>query len=81
VWRNIVPLCRTDATLVIRFGGIHDRKADPISVLRTSMEGSGWSIIAVRPAGSAAAGRRQALHFLGDRKAPREENDVWARLT
>ncbi|MBV9279205.1 MAG: DNA modification methylase, partial [Chloroflexi bacterium] len=78
VWRNVASICRPGARLVVRFGGIHDRRADPLSILKASLEGSGWSILRVEPAGSAAAGRRQALHFLGESRAPREEYDLWA---
>jgi hypothetical protein len=80
VWRNAAAVCLPGAQLIVRFGGIHDRKADAFCILERSMEDSGWLVTRVRPAGTAAAGRRQATHFLGRHHAPKEEHDVWARL-
>ena len=78
VWRNVGSVCAPDAHLVVRFGGINDRKADPLGILMTSFEGTGWSVLRCEPAGSAARGRRQALHFAHCRNRAIEEHDVWA---
>jgi hypothetical protein len=81
VWRNTASVSTSDAHLIIRFGGINDRKVDPLSILRHSFIDSGWQIEKEESAGSASAGRRQALHFSHVSKNAIEEFDVWARLT
>ncbi len=63
---------------VVRFGGINDRKADPLSIIEASLRGSGFEVRAVTPAGSASSGQRQALHFARSSGEAREEHDVWA---
>ncbi len=63
---------------MVRFGGINDRKADPLSIIETSLEGSGFEIQSIEPAGSASNGQRQALHFSRSNAQAREEHDVWA---
>lgn len=74
VWRNVGKISAPGARLVVRFGGINDRKADPLSIIKMSLEGSGFELQAIKPAGSASSGQRQALHF----SRPSEEHDVWA---
>lgn len=64
--------------LVVRFGDINDRKANPLSIIEMSLKGSGFEIQAVKPAGSASSGKRQALHFSNLRAEAREEHDIWA---
>ena len=66
------------AQLVVRFGGINDRNADPLRILRLSLEDSGWRIKKAESAGFASRGRRQALHINNSIKDAREEYDVWA---
>lgn len=78
VWSNVGNVCTHDAQLVIRFGGINDRKADPLQILRQSLENSGWAINKIKSAGFASSGRRQALHIKSSIKEAREEYDVWA---
>jgi hypothetical protein len=78
VWCNLIPVCEPEATLVIRFGGIRDREVDPLELLRTSLQGSGWELVRVDSAGSAELGRRQALHFRERPGKTIEEYDVWA---
>lgn len=80
VWRNAASVSTPDAHLIVRFGGINDRKADPLSILSQSFTDSGWQIEKAESAGSASAGRRQALHFSNVSKNAIEEFDVWARL-
>jgi hypothetical protein len=77
VWRNVGALAAGDARMVIRFGGINDRKADPLSVIRSSLAGSSWRIDSTEPAGTAAKGRRQALHFARTNNRALEEHDIW----
>jgi len=78
VWRNARSACSPDARLVVRFGGINDRKVEPLSLLKASLSDSGWRITEVRAAGSALRGKRQAVHFSGQQHTPLAEYDVWA---
>jgi hypothetical protein len=81
VWMNVAAVTAPDAQLIVRFGGIGDRKLDPLSIVKSSIKESGWKIATVKPAGTAASGKRQALHFARTSTAPRDEYDVWARRT
>jgi hypothetical protein len=78
VWLRAARAAVTGARLVVRFGGINDRKVDPLDVLKASLVGSGWQTITIRSAGSAAVGRRQALAFAAVQVAARDEYDLWA---
>jgi DNA methylase len=78
VWRQAGKACRPGARLVVRYGGIHDRKAAPMVILLSSLHGSGWRVQTHVGAGSAAAGRRQSLHFAREQRRAMEERDVWA---
>lgn len=79
VWTNVGRACADEAHMVIRFGGINDRKADPLEILQASLTDTSWSLESIIPAGSAAEGRRQALHIKNAVKAAREEHDVWLK--
>lgn len=79
VWRNAATVCTDDARLVIRFGGITDRRANPLDLVKSSLAGSGWRIATIRKAGSAMEGKRQADTFLRTKTTPLVEYDVWAR--
>lgn len=78
VWENVGSVCQPGAQLVVRFGGINDRKADPLQIIMTSLQGTGWTVRRCDPAGSASHGRRQALHFAHCKSRAIEEHDVWA---
>lgn len=78
VWRNAAARSRSGARMVIRFGGINDRRAEPLLVIRQSLNASGWDVLTIRSAGLATAGKRQAIHFGPRVSSPREEFDVWA---
>lgn len=78
VWRLAAGCSTPRARLVIRFGGINDRRVDPITVIRRSLDSSGWKITTIRGAGCASAGKRQAVHFRRHALSPREEYDIWA---
>ena len=80
VWTNVARVCSEDAKLVIRFGGIRDRNAEPLEIIKTSLHNSAWRISTMRDAGSADAGKRQADSFLINRSKPMTEYDIWARL-
>lgn len=64
--------------MVIRFGGITDRRADPLSLIKASLKDSVWRITTIRGAGSAMEGKRQAEAFLRTKSKPMVEYDVWA---
>lgn len=78
VWRNVENVCAKDAKMVIRFGGITDRRANPLDLIKSSLSDSGWRITTVRKAGSATEGKRQADAFLRVKSNPINEYDVWA---
>lgn len=79
VWVNAKKISSKKATLVIRFGAINSRKNDPLVIIKKSFEDSGWQIKTIVKAGSAALGRRQALHFSDTAETALEEYDIWAR--
>jgi hypothetical protein len=78
VWQNARKLCKRGASLVVRFGGIHDRKCDPAKMLKDSLRLSGWELLTSKPAGTALTGRRQASQFFVATKPPRLEYDFYA---
>jgi len=78
VWLNTARASADDARMVIRFGGIADRRADPLKIIKSSLKHSGWRISTVKEAGSAWEGKRQADAFLRTQSAPLVEYDVWA---
>jgi hypothetical protein len=79
VWQNAAAVSGNAAKLVIRFGGISDRRAAPKEIAAESLRESGWRVVATRSAGNANAGRRQADAFLSSRSSPIAEIDIWAR--
>jgi SAM-dependent methyltransferase len=78
VWRRTARIANPGARLVVRFGGINDRDADPLAIIKSSLVESGWRILTINPAGSASSGRRQSLAFAAEQHEPRSEYDVWA---
>lgn len=78
VWRNTGAVCAKSAKLIVRFGGITDRRANPIDLITNSFTDSGWRILTIREAGSALAGKRQANAFLRSETKPMNEYDFWA---
>jgi len=78
VWRNVAAQCHPQARLVVRFGGINDRKQNPLSILRDSLARSGWHVLTAKRAGTASNGKRQAEHFAKRETKPVEEWDVYA---
>lgn len=79
VWQNAAKVSRTSARLVCRFGGLRDRRAEPLEVIRSSFQDSGWRVTTARPAGTALDGRRQATQFQLQATDPHVEYDVYAR--
>ncbi len=80
VWDNVANACVSDATMIVRFGGISDRRADSLSIIKTSFRDGPWRLSAIRSAGTALEGKRQANAFLRNRSKPVVEHDLWARL-
>jgi len=80
VWENLAAVAAPDAQLIVRFGGIADRKAEPLKILKDSLDGSPWLLTTVKCAGSADSGKRQAIHFATTQNVPKTEHDAWARL-
>jgi DNA methylase len=78
VWRNAAAVCARDATMIIRFGGITDRRVNPLDLVKSSLGESGWRITTIREAGCATRGKRQADAFLRTKTKPIVEFDVWA---
>jgi hypothetical protein len=79
VWCSAHKAASGSATLLCRFGGIRDRNAEPLEIIKESLKGSGWSIRTIRAAGDANTGKRQASQF-GSRVVglPRREYDIYA---
>lgn len=80
VWNNVAEVCKSDVTLIVRFGGIADRKANPLNLAKDSFKNSPWRLMTICNAGSANKGRRQADMFLQKKSEPIMEYDLWARL-
>ncbi len=78
VWRNAASVSKASARLVCRFGGIHDRAADPLDLIRSSFQDSGWRVATIHSAGDALDGKRQATQFAGKTRKPRSEYDIYA---
>ncbi len=79
VWRNVGTCAASGARMIVRFGGINDRKTDPQVIIINSLADTGWEITAIESAGAASAGRRQAAHFGRAKHTAIDEYDIWAR--
>jgi hypothetical protein len=79
VWKNVAKRSSSDARLIIRFGGIHDRDADPMDVLRDSLADSGWVMVTTRRVPDADSGRRQVCQFQASPRKSIAEHDVYCR--
>jgi hypothetical protein len=80
VWQGLAASAKSEAQLVIRFGGIAERAVDPVTVLKSSLTDSGWRLRTAVSAGDANRGRRQATQFVHGGPAPTEEYDYYAVL-
>ena len=80
VWLNTAGVSSPGATLVVRFGGISDRKAEPLDIISESLDKTDWTIRTIEAAGTADLGKRQAEHFTRTKSSPREEYHIWATL-
>jgi len=77
VWENLLTRSTPRTRLVIRFGGIHDRDAEPMDVLRKSLADGGWRIRTTKRVPDAAAGRRQVRQFHAVPRKSIAEHDVY----
>ena len=68
VWDRIGDRLSPRGKMFVRFGAIPSRKRNPREIMDASLEHSRfpWKVCRVRPAESAASGKRQACH-MGDR--------------
>jgi hypothetical protein len=80
VWSNLRSRSTSLTKLVVRFGGIHDRDAEPMAVLRNSLTQSGWRIRTSRSVPDAEAGRRQVRQFHAEPRKSIAEHDVYCEL-
>jgi hypothetical protein len=78
VWRNAHSVSSKNARMVVRFGGIPDRRVNPLDLIQSSLRDSGWQVKAITEAGTATAGKRQADAFLRNKSKPLVEYDIWA---
>lgn len=77
VWKNVAVRAAPNARLIIRFGGIHDREAEPMAVLKASLADTGWRLVTVKPVPAAERGRRQVRQFQAWPKKSIAEHDVY----
>jgi hypothetical protein len=80
VWRNVAERATPNARLIIRFGGIHDRDAKPMDILRDSLSNTGWIMKTARRVPDADTGRRQVRQFQATPKKSIAEYDSYCRL-
>lgn len=79
VWKNVAARSTPSARLIIRFGGIHDRDAQPMDVLKASLKDTGWKVVTAKTVPDADRGRRQARQFQASPKKSIAEHDVYCR--
>lgn len=81
IWSNIARACLPGAKLMIRFGGIHVRKAKPKDIMLASLRETKnqLCLLTVRSAGLSSSGKRQAEQFKRVLQKPIEEFDFYVR--
>jgi hypothetical protein len=77
VWKNVAERASPNARLIIRFGGIHDREAEPMHVLKASLADTGWRLVTVKTVPDADRGRRQVRQFQVSPRKSITEHDVY----
>ncbi|MBX3245759.1 MAG: hypothetical protein KF901_01110 [Myxococcales bacterium] len=77
VWTNVANHTTDDARLIIRYGGIHDRDAVPLDVLKKSLVESGWKMKTAQAVPAPVAARRQVVQFGAEPKEAKTEYDVY----
>lgn len=79
VWKNVAKHATNDARLIIRYGGIHDRDAVPMDVLKKSLADSGWRMKTAKAVPDSDAARRQVVQFGAKPKKAITEHDVYCQ--
>ncbi|MDR3555893.1 MAG: DNA methyltransferase [Syntrophobacteraceae bacterium] len=81
IWKSLAKACVPGAKVMIRFGGIHDRKANPKEILLNSISQAkpGIRLLTIRSAGLSSCGKRQAEQFKRSLKKPIEEFDFYLK--
>lgn len=77
VWKNVAARTAKNARLIIRYGGIHDREAEPMDVLKASLVDSGWRMVTAKAVPDSDNGRRQVRQFQTAPKKAITEHDVY----
>ena len=77
VWKNVAASSARNARLIIRYGGIHDRVAKPMDVLKASLVDSGWRMMTAKAVPDSDTGRRQVRQFQAEPKKGIAEYDVY----
>ncbi len=77
VWKNVAGRTTKNARLIIRYGGIHDREAEPMDVLKASLVDSGWRMVTAKAVPDSDSGRRQVRQFQAEPKKAITEYDVY----
>jgi hypothetical protein len=77
VWKNVANHTTKSARLIIRYGGIHDRDAEPMDVLKKSLVDSGWKMKTAKAVPDSDSGRRQVRQFQAEPKKAITEYDVY----
>ena len=77
VWKNVASHTTKGARLIIRYGGIHDRNAEPMDVLKKSLVDSGWKMKTAKAVPDSDSGRRQVRQFQAEPKKAITEHDVY----
>ncbi len=82
VWANVARACLPGAKMVIRFGGIHDRKANPKEVMLAALREADCELrlLTIRSAGLSSRGKRQADQFKRTLRKPIEELDFYVQV-
>jgi hypothetical protein len=80
VWENVASHTTEGARLIIRYGGINDRAAEPMDVLKKSLVDSGWRMVTARAVPDSDSGRRQVRQFQSEPKKAITEHDVYCHL-
>ncbi|MDR0547980.1 MAG: site-specific DNA-methyltransferase [Deltaproteobacteria bacterium] len=77
VWKNMAARTSQEALMIIRYGGIHDRAAEPMDILNQSLVDSGWRMESLRKVPDSVSWRRQAQQFLRKPRKAIKEFDVF----
>jgi hypothetical protein len=80
VWKNVASHATAGARLIIRYGGINDRAAEPMDVLKKSLIDSGWRMVTAKAVPDSDNGRRQVRQFQFEPKKAITEHDVYCHL-